>query len=152
MDNIRDASSEKHIIRTHLMVRQDISNLHNIHKHTNDSTSTAMWVAELRETENGYNAILAFKPQGEFVEEIDDIPKECFLPCIQSEFQRDMMKQFGNDVICIDETHSSNIFNFLLITVMVIDSYGEGVPVALAISSKEDSCTLTQFFKPHKFI
>ena len=58
------------------------------------------------------------------------------------------MKQFGNDVICIDATHSTNICNFLLITIMVIDSYGEGVPVAWAISSNDDSCTLIQFFKP----
>ena len=41
-----------------------------------------------------------------------------------------MMKKFCNDVICIDATHSTNICNFLLTTVMVIDSYGEGVPVA----------------------
>lgn len=92
MDNTRDASLEK---GTHLMLRQDINNikralnLYNIHKHTNDSTGTAMWVAELREAENVYNPILAYKPQGEFVDEIDDIPKECFLLCFQSEFQRD---------------------------------------------------------------
>ena len=30
------------------------------------------------------------------------------------------MKQFGNDVICIDATHSTNICNFLLITIMVM--------------------------------
>ena len=95
-----------------------------------------------------YYPILAYKPQGKYVDEIDDIPKEHFLLCIQTELQRDIMKQFGNDVICINATHSTNIYNILVITSMVIDSYGEGVPVAWAISSNEDSCTLTQLFQP----
>ena len=82
------------------------------------------------------------------MDEIYDVPKKYFLLCIQTKLQRDIMKQFGNDVICIDATRNTNICNFLLITIMLIDSYGEGVPVAWAISSNEDSCTLTQLFKP----
>jgi hypothetical protein len=38
--------------------------------------------------------------------------------------------------ICIDGT---NVYDFLLITVMVIDDLGEGVPVDWAITEKEDS-------------
>ena len=45
------------------------------------------------------------------MDEIDDIPKECFLLCLQTELQRDIMKQFGNDVICIDATHSIDYYH-----------------------------------------
>ena len=89
MDNIRDASMKEPATYQHLIVRQDINNvkrslnLQNMHKHTNDSTSTALWVAELRAAD--YNPILAYKPQGKYVDEIDDIPKECFLLRIQTE-------------------------------------------------------------------
>lgn len=58
-----------------------------MHKHTNDSTSTALWVAELRAAD--YNPTLAYKPQGEYVDEIDDIPKECLLLRIQTELYRE---------------------------------------------------------------
>ena len=153
MDNIRDMSLMKSVTRQHLLVRQDVNNmrrslnLRNVHKHSNDHTSTSLWVSELRSSED-YDPILAYKPQGEFVEDIDDISKESFFLALQTEYQRDMMEKYGNDVICIDSTHSTNMCDFLLITIMVIDNYGEGIPVAWAISDKEDACTLVQFFKP----
>ena len=37
------------------------------------------------------------------------------------------MKQYGNNVICMDATHGTNMYDFQLITVLVIDSLGEGI-------------------------
>ena len=51
-------------------------------------------------------------------------------------------------VVCIDATHRTNVYDFLLITIVVLDGYGEGVPVAWAISDREDASTLVQFLKP----
>ncbi len=55
------------------------------------------------------------------------LDKDNFLLCLQTEFQCDVMKIFADKVICIDATHS----------VLVLDEFGEGVPVAWAISDKE---------------
>lgn len=45
----------------------------------------------------------------------------------------------------MDSTHGTNAYQFLLISVMVLDDYGKGIPVAWAISNKEDTTTLVQY-------
>ena len=54
-----------------------------------------------------------------------------------------MLKAYGHNVFCMEATHSTNMYDFLLITVLVIDDFGEGVPVAWAISNREDADTLS---------
>ena len=50
-------------------------------------------------------------------------------------------------VVCVDGTHGTNGYDFMLITVIVIDEYGEGFPVAWCISNREDQLLLINFFK-----
>ena len=57
---------------------------------------------------------------------------------------RGMLKKLGRNVICMDSTHGTNAYQFLLISVIVLDDYGEGIPMAWAISNKEDTGTLVQ--------
>ena len=44
-------------------------------------------------------------------------------------------------------THGTNMYDFKLITVLVLDELGEGVPVAWMISNREDALALTPFFR-----
>ena len=53
--------------------------------------------------------------------------------------------KFGH--ICLDATNGTTMYDFLLISVMVIDEYGEGIPVAWALSNKEDKIVLIHFLK-----
>ena len=95
-----------------------------------------------------YNPILVFKNQGEEQgENCDDLGKDDFLLAIETDYQRDMMIRYGEKVICMDDTHGINMYDFTLITV---DDYGEGIPVAWAFSNKADTALLTQFLKPLK--
>ena len=55
------------------------------------------------------------------------------------------MRQLGSNVICVDATHGTNIYDFYLISVLVVDEFDEGGPVVWAISNREDGCVLTQF-------
>ena len=77
------------------------------------------------------NPVLVYKRQGEQPPmgcdylEIDD-----FVLIIQTELQKQMMREFGKRVVCIDSTHKTTGYDFLLITVMVVDEFGEGYPVA----------------------
>ena len=118
-------------------------NIRGIEKHPNDHSSVSAWIMELRNPME-FNPTLYFKQQGE-----DDgkLEKEDFLLCIQTEFQLEMIQAFGSKVICIDATHSTNMYDFLLITVLVVDEFGEGVPVAWAISNREDTNTLSLFLE-----
>jgi len=45
-----------------------------------------------------------------------------------------MLKEFGPATICVDSTHGTNVYDFKLITILVIDEFGEGIPVAWMIS------------------
>lgn len=93
--------------------------------------------------------MLLYKAQGSetaMVGSVDDVAKESFLLAEQTEFQRDAMRMFANEkAVCMDATNGTNVYDFLLITIMVIDNYGEGIPVGWAIIDKEDACTLVQF-------
>ena len=48
-----------------------------------------------------------------------------FALCIQTLFQCDMLKKFGNDIVCTDSTHCMNQYNFPSTTLMVIGEYRE---------------------------
>ena len=52
-----------------------------------------------------------------------------------------------NRFVSIDATHSTTKYGFKLITLMVKDESGRGVPVAHCISAKEDTNALYVFFK-----
>ena len=57
------------------------------------------------------------------------------------------MIRYGEKVICMDNTHGTNMYDFTLITVLIIDDHGEGIPVAWALSNRADTALLTQFLK-----
>ena len=57
------------------------------------------------------------------------------------------MQRYGNNVIMMDATHSTTQYDFLLITIFVIDEHGAGLPVARAISNGEDTTMLVEFLK-----
>ena len=61
-----------------------------------------------------------------------------------------MLIRFGKEAICIDSTHGTNIYDFYLITVLVLDDCKEGIPVAWLISNREDAAVLNQFFSKIK--
>ena len=153
IDNVRDCATGG-ITREHLITRQDIHNIKNhyniegIIRHTNDLTSVCAWVEEMRALP--YNPILLFKPQGATQpQDMDNVGIDDFILGIQTEFQKDML--LGLDkCVCIDSTHGTNMYDFNLITVLVIDGFGEGIPVAWAIANREDVTMLIEFLKAIK--
>jgi len=57
-----------------------------------------------------------------------------------------MLKKFGGKVVCVDATIGTNAYEFKLITLLVVDEYGEGFPVAWCIANREDRVLLIEFF------
>ena len=149
MDDVRESIRYGDVPdREHLITTKDVQNIkksmnmRNIQKHHSDPASVQIWVSQLRENDS-YNPVLYFKQQGD-VDESGRLEKDDFLLCIQSDFQ---LKQFGNMAICMDATHGTNQYHFLLITVLIIDEFGEGIPVAWAISSRETKVLLQVFLE-----
>ena len=42
-----------------------------------------------------------------------------------------MLKKFGGKVVCVDATHGTNAYDFKLITLLVVDEYGEAFPASV---------------------
>ena len=154
LDDIHDNIDGK-LNREHLINRQDIRNIRyqynieGIQKHSNDLFSVAAWVEEIKSCDD--TTILVFKAQGvEQPSDSNNFAVSDFILCIQTPFQCDMLKMFADNIICIDSTHGTNMYDFCLITVIVIDEYGEGVPVAWVISNPEDAMALHAFFEALK--
>ena len=47
--------------------------------------------------------------------------------------------------VCMDATHGTNMYDFKLITLLVLDDFGEGIPVAWVITNREDATMLVEF-------
>jgi hypothetical protein len=136
----------------HLLNRKDIANIEksfhiNSVSHPNDdATSVHYWVNEVMGTE--HNPVIFYKPQGSPQhQDWDNLANDDFVLCLQTPLQATLMKELcHNRVLCIDSTHGTNMYNFQLITVVVADELGEGIPVAWCLSNREDLFVLIHFF------
>ena len=155
LDDIRDNVANE-LGREHLVTRQDLHNIrsqYNIDgmiRHKNDLISVLSWVTEMNTLE--HSPVLFFKPQGEenkmrLEMGMDNHSKDDFVLIVQTESQKDMLRKFGSLVLCIDSTHKTNAYDFYLTTLLVIDNFGEGLPLAWMISSREDKDNILLFFK-----
>lgn len=150
LDYVRD-NVWSNIGREHLISKQDIRNIGTqynvdyVQRHSNDAVSVQAWVKELQNSD--YNPVLLYKVQG-----IEDVvfEKDDFVLSIQTKFQLEMLKKFGNFTVCIDSTHQTNHYGYPLNTLMVIDEYGEGIPVAYLLSNRETGDVLKVFFSAVK--
>ena len=73
---------------------------------------------------------------------------------IQTKFQHDVLVKFCKNGICADTTQGTNHYDFNLLTLLVVDEYGEGIPVGWMISNREkkkkDMLVIVEFLKSIK--
>lgn len=149
LDKVRD-SVGTHLERIHLLTRKDLNNIERAFsirqekRHSIDAVSVRLWVEEMKSTTN--SPVLFYKGQGCVDAEVgtnDGLGKDDFALVIQSSLQADLLRDCGdNKVVCADPTHGTNT----LISVLVIDEFGEGFPVAWCIANREDGVLLNIFF------
>lgn len=150
LDDIRDNIQDQ-FCRMHLTTRKDLLNiertygLKGIERHRDDALSVKAWVEELKEDDN--NPVLLYKSQG-------DAPpiglnREDFILVLQTPLQADMMKKFPG-IVCVDSTHGTNGYDFNLISIVIVDEFGEGYPVAWCIANREDGALVKYFYEAVK--
>ena len=130
LDNIRDSLGTE-FKRIHLLTRKDITNIAKAYglkvaqRHADDATSVNMWVTEMMSQEG--NPIILYKQQGEPQSpEYNNLCKEDFVLALQTPLQANMMKKHANGrVSCTDSTHRMNGYDFILISVLIVDEYGK---------------------------
>ncbi len=130
LDFIRDDVDEHspHYTRQHIITKQDVHNIkrqfniEGVQRHAEDQLSVCALVSEFTES-NEYNPVVIFKPQDQ--EDSSPFAKEDFVIGVQTKFQLEMMKLFSGSVVCMDSTHGTNHYDFKLVTVLVLDDFGE---------------------------
>lgn len=140
--------------RSHLTGKKDLSNImasfgiDDVQRHADDQESVRAWVEEWRQSEN--NPVLFCKFQGEDGPEGIDLAKDDFMIIIQSPFQKVMSNKFATKGICVDATHGTNGYDFPLTSLVVLDEYGAGFPIAWCLSNHEDFTHMCIFFNEIK--
>ena len=92
------------------------------------------------------NPVQFCKFQGQDSEDEFNLAKENFAIVIQNPFQRMMAQTFAHKGVCVDSTHGTTAYDFLLTSVVVLDEFGEGVPIAWLLSNYEDFTHMCLFF------
>ena len=62
---------------------------------------------------------------------------EDFMIILQTPSQKDLLQKFGDNGLCCDSTHKTTGYDFLLMTIMVVDDVGKGQPVAWCLANHE---------------
>ena len=153
LDDIRDTVGDR-FNRIHLVTRKDIANieraygLKGVEKHPVDAVSVGAWIEEWK-SKGEDSPVLLIKSQGQAQpENCDNLEDQDFVLILQTPLQREMIKNCEpNRVVCVDATHGTNGYDFSLISVLVVDEFGEGFPVGWCLSNKQDQFLLMNFFE-----
>lgn len=129
-------------------IRRDFQ-LHKGRQHINDFISVKLWVEKVQDL-NEKNPVLYYKEQGQDKIEFsaNQLQEDSnVMLVIANDFQLSMLEKFGSNIVCIDSTHGTNMYDFHLTTLLVVDEFGNGIPTAFCISNKKDTSTWIMFFE-----
>ncbi|XP_069695882.1 uncharacterized protein [Periplaneta americana] len=136
-----------------LIDKKDIQNIKRdfningvVSRHQNDAISVRLWVQEMVKQDN---CVIYFKEQGK--EDDSSLLKvEDFVLIIMTTFQKEMIRKYGGDKICLDGTHGLNNYDFSLYSMLVIDKFKNGCPVAFCFSNRSSEQLFIVFFSAVK--
>ena len=66
---------------------------------------------------------------------------------LMTSFQRSQYIKFGKQGVCVDSTHGTNQYDFKLTTLLVLDEFRAGQPVAWCLSTRETEEYMSKFFQ-----
>jgi hypothetical protein len=116
--------------------------------HRNDEKSVINWAVE-EAAKGSESSLLYYKPPG-VVDSYGVLDDEDIFLAIMSPVQVQMaLKNLSlpDKIVCMDSTHGLNQYSFLMISLLTIDSFGKGYPVAHLYSNKETKKVLKLFLK-----
>ena len=141
------------IRKIHLTTRKYITNIQQAYglrvfqHHTDDDTSAMLWVEATRK--HIPSPALLYKQQGKLRGiECKYLLENYFMLVLQTPLQVEVLKKCApNSIICIDDTHGTNSYDFYLTTVLTVDEFGEGYPTAWCLSDRTDFGAIIDFLR-----
>ncbi|GFS78345.1 MULE domain-containing protein [Trichonephila clavipes] len=122
-----------------------------VKRHEIDAVSVKLWAEEMKN--NGENCIVYFKEQGQSGNDYC-LKDEDFVLVIMTDFQKEMIKKYGKDKICIDGTHGLNThthsYDFNLYSVLAVEEHKNGIPVAFCFSNRSTDEVFRIYFSAIK--
>lgn len=142
LSTIRQQIGHTSLKRDDLITMKDISNIKtsfNIslkdgQRHKNDFTSVEFYVNECIQL-GDHNPVVFYKRQGDCLENFD---KQDICLIIMNSIQKELFKKFADNIVCVDGTHGLNSYDFEMTTILVLDEFREGFPVAFLFSNRKD--------------
>lgn len=155
IDDVR-TSMDTSINRIHLITRKDIANIQRAYGlqeaqyHKDDAISVMAWVDAMNK--NTPSPVLLHKQQGQVPNsDCPSLEVSDFMLVLQTPFQAEVLNKCGpTKIICIDDTHGTNSYDFYLTTILVVDEFGEGYPTAWCLSNRTDYCVVVYFLQAVK--
>ncbi|XP_065220895.1 uncharacterized protein LOC135847771 [Planococcus citri] len=151
LDDIRDTLEDNQVTRTQLITKHELHNImqekkisYQERKSYYDPVSVELIIEEYRTNLGKDTPFKFYKEQGVQQEPFE---KDDVLLVMMDKMQIALMKQFGCNKICVDSTHATNNYEYYLNTVLVVNDVDMGVPVAHAISNKENTVFIKKFFE-----
>lgn len=84
--------------------------------------------------------------ENDWIGEQGVLSKQDFVLILMTNFQEEQLKKFGSNKICIDGTHGTNAYDIQLYTIVTVDEFGSGCPVAFCLSNRSDEVVFQLFF------
>ncbi|XP_037514529.1 uncharacterized protein LOC119390894 isoform X2 [Rhipicephalus sanguineus] len=119
--------------------------------YVNDHVSVQLWVERMHTRRD--NPVLFFKHRGQpdRPDILDRLPENLlkeqdFMLAIMTAPQLELLRTLGTNRVCVDSTRGTTAFNYQLVTVLCVDEFGAGFPVAYCISNRTDEKAMATFF------
>lgn len=153
----KSINNSRRLKKTNSFVRKE-KDVHNIKrdynityftkKHENYVVSVKFWVEEMKKIGN-LNPVLYYKQQGSIDSAVSHFTVNDFFLIIMTPLQSELFIKLGNDKVHteVDGTHRLNVYSFQMYTIVVIDEYGNGYPVAFCFSNRSDTDTYKHYFQ-----
>ena len=104
--------------------------------------------------DNG-ETVRLYKPMGTYDTRYPELEVDDFGLVIMNEQQAKFLQSTISGptaILCVDSTHKTNDYNLKLTTLITVNSFGNGIPCAFFITTKEDIHALSFFFQSIKAV
>ncbi|GIY19374.1 hypothetical protein CDAR_414571 [Caerostris darwini] len=127
-----------------LSIKKDLCLSASEQSHEDEAFSVRLWVDSMLQLEED-NPIIFYKDQGA-ADMTGFLSDQDFCLIIMTKLQQKMLTEFCNSKICIDSTHGTNAHDYYLTTMLTVDEFDVGCPVAFCICNRTDIEVMNFFF------
>ncbi|KAF8774307.1 hypothetical protein HNY73_016872 [Argiope bruennichi] len=148
LDGVQHGTEESEHLQA--LIKKDVQNIKkdfaarsSEENHENEIASIRWWVQSVSQLED--NPIIFYKDQGA-ADMTGFLSDEDFCLIIMTKFQLKMLTDFCNPKICIDTVHGANANDYYLTTMLTVDEFDVGCPVAFCICNRTNIEVINFFF------